>query len=263
VRPAILRALLGLALLTACDSGTGGVAPSAALVCPPSECRVSDLPAEKEGRGAPLAPATDVGALVASANRKLMRDDGAGCLEDLDEVRKSDPKMDARLAGTRGQCEMLVGRCRAGKQRIAHWYEVEIAMTPERAAAAAEQLGAMRCREGDSTDRDALLRAHFELSIGGYEKHSPEWCGQRVTRIRELLPKVAPKDAMDGQIRSAGHGLFHTAAACYAHAGDCEGAYVAYRDLFPAAALAAIEDAEAREEMVSDSFERFFAQCKP
>ena len=80
-----------------------------------------------------------------------MRDDGKGCLEDLDEVRKLDPEMDARLAATRGPCEMLVGRCRAGKQRIAHWYEVEAAMTAERAAAAAEQLGAMRCRKGSSS----------------------------------------------------------------------------------------------------------------
>lgn len=267
---------LALVLAAACDSGGSNVAPGT-TECPPCECKCecADTPAiavdeggESDGGTTPVSPtaaaAGDVGDLVASASRKMMHDDGKGCLADLNAVRKLDPKMDRRLDVTRGQCEMLVGRCQAGKKRIAHWYEVETAMTPERAATTAEQLGSMRCREGDSSDRDALLRALFELSDGAYmNKRSPGWCKARVTTVRKLLPKVPPKDAMDTQISGGGQALFYTAAACYAHAGDCKGAYAIYRDLFPAKGLAAIKDAKQREQMIRDSFNSSIVRCKP
>lgn len=268
------RALVIAALALACDSG-GGVAPAGQSECPACECKCDcgDPLVAAEGGGEPVAPdgttgplvmSPDLGELVASASRKMMHGDGKGCLEDLDKAAALDPKLDARLAVSRGQCEMLVGECQQGKARVAKWYEVETAMTPERAAATAESLASMRCRAGDSTDRDRLLAALYDLSDGAYmNKRDNAFCKQRVEIIRDLLPKVPPKDADDSQIRGGGQALFYTAAACYARAGDCKAAYSIYRELFPASGLSAISDPKQREKVVRDSFESSIERCKP
>jgi len=180
----------------------------------------------------PVGP--DVGELVTTATRKLMHDDGAGCLADLDKVAAIDPKLDLRLAATRGQCEMLVGQCQVGKERIARWYELEAGMQPDRAMITAEQIGSMRCREGDSSERDRLLRAYFDLSDGAYmNKRSSEFCKTALATARELIPKVKPRGPDDGQITGGAQALFHTAASCFARAGDCKQAWATYSALFP------------------------------
>lgn len=260
------RALFIAACALACDSG-GGVAPSGQSDCPPCECQCDcgdPVVAVDEGGATPPVASANTGDLVASASRKMMHGDGKGCLEDLDEVAALDPKLDARLAVTRGQCEMLVGKCQEGKDRVADWYVRETAMTPERAATTAESLGSMRCRGGDSTDRDRLLAAFFDLSDGAYmNKRDPAFCRQRVEIIRELLPKVPPKDADDAQIKGGGQALFYTAAACYARAEDCKAAYAIYRELFPASGLSAINDPKQREKIVRESFDSSIERCKP
>ena len=193
----------------------------------------------------------------------MMHDDGQGCLDDLNRIRQLDPKYDSRLAVTRGQCEMLVGRCKEGKARIAAWYVSEMAMSKERAETMAEQLGSMRCREGNSTDRDKLLRALYELSDGAYmNKKTPKWCGERVAIIKDLLPKVPTSDPDDQQITGGGQALFYTAATCYAKAGDCKGAFKVYRENFPAKGLAAIKDKTQREKIVRESFDSSITRCK-
>jgi hypothetical protein len=137
-------------------------------------------------------------------------------------------------------------------------------MTPERAMVTAESLGSMRCRAGDSTDRDRLLTAFFDLSDAAYvNKRDPAYCKARVATIRELLPRVPPRDSDDTQISGGGQALFYTAAACYARAGDCKAAYRVYRELFPATGLSAITDAAMREKVVRDSFDSSIERCKP
>jgi len=257
-------------VVVAADGGAG--AAEGAVVADggaPDDIGGGSEPAADAGASSPLltpptVPAAgNVGDLVASANRKMMHDDGKGCLEDLDRVAALDPKMEERLAISRGQCEMLVGKCQQGKQRIARWYELESALTPGRAEIQAEQLGAMRCRGGNSTPRDELLRAFFELSDGAYmNKRSSKWCAERVSIIRRLLPKVPPRDVDDTQISGGGQALFHTAAACHARAEDCKAAFSIYRELFPPTGLAAIKDAAQREKIVRDSFDSSIERCK-
>lgn len=120
--------------------------------------------------GGPLQPvppmAPDVGELVTAATRKLMHDDGAGCLADLDRVAAIDAKLDLRLAATRGQCEMLVGQCQQGKERIARWYETDAGCCPAGDDHGGADRGSTCCREGDLSERDRLLRAYFDLSDG-------------------------------------------------------------------------------------------------
>ena len=244
-----LVAFVGLTAAAACD-----VRPqSPAANCPPCECKCnceSAAPALAVASGPvsgpaiatgpvqpvqPVQPMTaDVGELVTAATRKLMHDDGAGCLADLDRVAAIDPKLDVRLAATRGQCEMLIGQCQVGKERIARWYETDAGMQPERAMITAEQIGSMRCREGDSSERDRLLRAYFDLSDGAYmNKRSSEFCKTALATARELIPRVKPRAPDDGQITGGAQALFHTAASCFARAGDCKQAWATYSALFP------------------------------
>lgn len=230
-------------------SGGCDVRPQRPMDCPPCECKCNCEPAATQPALAtepavvkapvqpvqPVQPMTaDVGELVTAATRKLMHDDGAGCLADLDRVAAIDPKLDVRLAATRGQCEMLIGQCQVGKERIARWYETDAGMQPERAMITAEQIGSMRCREGDSSERDRLLRAYFDLSDGAYmNKRSSEFCKTALATARELIPRVKPRAPDDGQITGGAQALFHTAASCFARAGDCKQAWATYSALFP------------------------------
>lgn len=257
-----VRAPLGLVLLVlACDTRPPQAVEAS---CPPCECACKCDEAAPVARTpaptpSPLA-AADLGELVAAAARKTNFGDGAGCLADLDRVAALDPKLDARLAVSRGQCEMLVGRCQQGKQRVARWYQEETNMHPERAMAVAESLAAMRCREGDSSDRDRLLRAFFDLSDGAYmNKKTPAECQAALAVARALIPRVKPQGPEDAQISGGAQALFHTAAACLGRAGDCQAAYAAYRELYPD--LSAIKDPAAREQVIRESFASTNQHC--
>ncbi|MEZ4384878.1 MAG: hypothetical protein R3A79_26340 [Nannocystaceae bacterium] len=204
----------------------------------------------------------DVSELVADATRKMMHDDGPGCVADLDLIAALDPKLDARLAVTRGQCEMLLGQCQAGKERLARWYETEMNMHPEQAALAAESVASMRCRAGDSSDRDRLLRAFFELQQGAFmQPFPPARCAEHLATARALIPKVKPTGVDDNQLRGGAQALFFTAAQCFAKAGDCKTAYATYRDLFPSEGLKSIADPAMREQIVREAFDSSVERC--
>jgi len=235
-------------------SGAGSLAdPVGAAVDP-------GVPVVAAGRG---DDGRDVGQIVGDASRKMMHDDGKGCLADLDLAVKINPKLGPRLEATRGQCEMLIGRCQKGKERVARWYETESNMHPERAMLTAESLASMRCRDGDSSDRDRLLRAYFELSQGAYvEPFAPERCEEHLATARKLIPKVKPRNVDDGQITGGAQALFHTAAQCFAKAGECKRSWAVYRDLFPPESLKQIGDAATRDRVVRDSFDSSIERCK-
>jgi hypothetical protein len=254
-------ALFGL-LALACDPRAK---ESSKPDCPACEC-VCDC---KSGDGGSTVAATttptgtDIGELVADATRKMNHGDGEGCLSDLARVAELDSKMDARLAVLRGQCEMAAGKCQAGKDRVARWYERETAMSPDRAALTAEQLASMHCKGGDANDRDRLLAALFKLSDGAYmNTREPEFCAEHLRVARSLIPKVKPTGPDDGQLTGGIQALFHTAASCFAKAGDCRSALSVYTELFPAAGLSAIPDPAQREKIVRESFDSSIVRCK-
>jgi hypothetical protein len=274
---AITSALVGLTLgvsLAACDRQAG----RAAADCPVCDCATDDPPApvEDPSTSTPTATPTstptststgatsELSELVASASRKMMHGDGRGCLEDLDRVKALDPKFEVHVVMTRAQCEMQIGKCQKGKQRVMEWYQREAAFTPELAARTAESIASMRCRGGDATERDRLLVALQDLSDGAYmNKRDSAFCRDRVVIVEDLGPKVPPRDAEDTQITGGRQALFHTSAMCFARAGDCKSAYTYYRRLFPREALDAIADPQLRESTVRDSFNSSIALCQP
>ncbi len=272
------RGCAGLLLLMLAAGGGAGcdLRPNspAGKDCPACECKcnceppattatpVSSGPLQSSPAVArETSPSPDVGELVASATRKMMHEDGVGCLADLDRLAALDAKMDARLAATRGQCEMLVGRCQPGKQRVARWYQDETGMLPERAEITAEQIGAMRCRAGDSSERDRLLRAYFDLSDGAYmNKRPPEFCKTALQTAKDLIPKVQPRSPDDSQISGGSQALFHTAASCFARAGDCKSAWTTYRELFPNTASTP-EAAAMMPKIIQESYDSSILFC--
>jgi len=246
----------------ACQKGTTTSAQAGA------DSGVSTLPAATAvASGAPLLPPiADGGAvydLVASANRKMMHDDGKGCLEDLDRVAEKDPAVGRSLWMTRAQCEMLVGHCQEAKQAIARYYVRDMAMSEERAATMAESIASMRCRGGDMTDRDRLLRAFQELTDGAYiNKRSVDDCQKNIALVKELSPKVEPRGPDDGRVKDGPKALFHTGAACLARAGDCEAAYRVWRENYPPKALTAIQDPAVLKSTLEGGFRSAIERCK-
>jgi len=270
-------ALLGLG---GCDPTADNATPAGGEggACPPCECvcEVSgsddDTVSPVSASGGVVAPNPVVSGggddgqladLVTSASRKMMHEDGQGCLDDLNRIREIDPKMDARLAVNRGQCEMLIGRCQEGKARVSAWYERESAMTKGRADKTAESIASMRCRGGNSTDRDKLLVALQDLSDGAYiNKRTVDYCQDRIELVKQLGPKVQPRDPEDTQVTGGQQALFHTGAMCLARAGDCKAAYQRYQELFPGHGLDQIKDPAMRRKVIKDAFDSGIVLCE-
>lgn len=287
-RVAVSRGALVLAVvgLVSCDPAADNAAPAGGEggACPPCDCAsendddTDDTGSGDETGDEVVAPVSATGGVVsphpevaegdladlaASANRKMMHGDGKGCLADMQRMRALDPKLESRMAVLRGQCEMLVGRCQEGKARISAWYVREQAMTKPFADKTAESIGSMRCRGGNSTDRDRLLVALQDLSDGAYmNKRSVDYCQTRIDLVKVLGPKVKPRGPEDTQVTGGQQALFHTGAMCLARAGDCQAAYRTYQDLFPGHGLDQIKDPAMRKQVIKDAFDSGVVLCE-
>ncbi|MEZ4226412.1 MAG: hypothetical protein R3B13_36035 [Polyangiaceae bacterium] len=220
----------------------------------------------KTPQDAPVPPAAgddlagDLAELGASANRKLNHEDGKGCLDDLDKMAARAPKLAKTMTALRAQCQMLVGECQTGKRALEDYYVRETNMSPQRAASTVESIAAMRCRGSDMTDRDRLLRALWEISDGAFVNPRKD-CERNVSLVRELAPKVPPRDVDDTQVKGGPRALFHNGAACLARAGDCAAAYRVWRENYPADALSKLAEAQ-RKDLIVDGFRSSIERCK-
>jgi hypothetical protein len=235
---------------------------SAASVAPPPADSAAPLVAPAASADGSTLRAKAVTELIVSANRKMMHGDGRGCLADIAEARRLDFGTAAQLDMILAQCEMLDGRCQEGKERVSRFYQGEMAMGPERALALAESIASLRCRAGDSTERDLFLRAGQELSEAAYlETKSASFCEERIRTLVELGPRVPMKDVDDTVVSGTKQALFHTAAACLARAGDCAGAFRRYEELFPRSEETSRLDPKAFQELIRTSFHASMARC--
>jgi hypothetical protein len=155
---------------------------------------------------------------------------------------------------------MLAGRCQAGKQALTDYYVREMNMNPDLARTSVESIASLRCRGGDETDRDRLLRALRELVDGAYISTRSD-CTANLKLVKELLPRVPPNGPDDTQITASPKALFHTGAACLARAGDCKAAFQVYRDEFPSAGMSKLPEAE-RRAVIEKSFRAGIERCK-
>lgn len=212
----------------------------------------------------PVTPsAGELAELMASVNRKMVHDDGKGCLAELARVEAIDPRLAKTMVVVRAQCEMLVGRCELGKRMIADYYRDQAGFGETMAIRSAESIAAMRCRGGDISERDQLLQALWELSDGAYmNERSARSCLDNIAKVRRLGPRVQPRDPEDSQVRGGQQALFHTGAACLARAGDCGAAWRVYWDNFPAGSLDSVPEAAQRRTIVEESFRSSIERCK-
>lgn len=261
---------LTASLLTACATRP----PPQAAACPACACQCPQTtPGSPVASGPPVAAPPVAGASagptseeiqesIRVASRKMNHGDGEGCLVDLDRLKARAPSTEATLVYLRAQCEMLDGKCQAGKQRLVTHMRVETNTHVDRANATAEAMAAMYCRGGDATDRDRLLGALQELVTAAYsETRTPEQCRATVATIRSLIPRVKPRDADDHQIANADRSLYATAPGCFARAGDCASAWQLHRELFPQENLKNV-DSKVRADVLASTFDSLVPRCK-
>lgn len=215
--------------------------------------------ASPPAEASPAADSTDIATLVTTANRQLHHGEGQACLDTLARLRAQAPKLMDSMVPIHAQCEMLAGRCQAGKRALAAYYERETAMAPEQAERTTEAIASMRCRGDDLTERDRLLRALWEITDGAYQRKRDD-CDKNIALVRELGPKVTPKDPDDTQIKGGPGALFHHGAQCLARAGDCPAAWRAWQENYPSAALAKLTE-EQRRESLRSGFRSSIERC--
>jgi len=263
-----LRWAVPLLLLTAChgerQQTQAPPQPAPTCSCP---CAANPQPMASGSAVAPppgVAPtaAGDPSLLLASAGKKMNHGDGPGCLEDLDRFVAAMPAHGQQQVYLRAQCEMLSGRCQAGKQRIDDWSREQLAMPPEQRLRIVEATAAMYCRGGDMSERDRLLGAQHRLMQGAYvAQRSPAECQADYQTARTLAPRVPPRDADDTVVAAIPKALFHVAANCFARAGDCSAARRVFEESYPQEALAKVKDPKLRQKLMDETYASVVPRC--
>ncbi len=166
--------------------------------------------------------------LVESANRKAEARDGKGCVADLDQADQLDRRPhhastdpESYLHYQRGRCLMLAGQCAAGRA-IVHAFTSRH-MPADSAEIAADMMAARDCT-GSLTERDQVLKAKHQLQEGASNTVAPAVCRGAFDTLRRLREKVTAKDERD-QASTDPQTYAWSAAACFARAGDCTGAF--------------------------------------
>jgi hypothetical protein len=168
-----------------------------------------------------------------SASTKSLARDGRGCLLDLDQHDRLDPRPEylstsPTMASLRAQCLMLSGQCPAGKQLARRFFERAVSATLDSDGIdrAVESFATTYCQGGAMTPREQLLKAKGELERGAHMKRiEPAACMSAYQTEKRLLTVVQPQDAADTQITIAGQFLRSSTVGCLARAGDCNAAW--------------------------------------
>ena len=210
-------------------------------------------------------------ARLEAAQQKANSNDGKGCLKELDahdkldpDHKSSDPK--SPFAQVRARCNMVAGKCDAGKDLLRKWYESATQMGPEQIDKGVEAYASMHCQGDSMSERDQLLAALNKLQSGAFMTHeSVAFCDEHWGKIKKLAPKVKPKDDDDSQIINLEGSLYSMVPLCYQRAGDCKKAYTAFEQVLPKVtkdSFAKIEDAEQRKTIMRSNFDSIVSKCK-
>jgi hypothetical protein len=178
---------------------------------------------------------------VDSARTKQSSRDGKGCIVELDQHDRLDPRPEglstntgSYLALIRGQCLMLAGKCDPGKVLYRQALEKTSSssiMGPDALDKSTEQIASMNCQGGSMSPRDQLLKAVMDLNLGaGPRGATVAECKTAMDTVAKLLPKVQPQDEEDYQVKNAAQAISYVGPKCIAKAGDCTLAYATYKD---------------------------------
>jgi hypothetical protein len=208
-----------------------------------------------------------------AAMEKFQAGDGKGCLAELNQYDRLNPKDKSEnpkssRGALRGMCLMKAGKCDAGKKQLRMAYEKTMQQWGEDVIdRTVESNAAMYC-EGKMSNRDALLKAWQELQMGGSSKTlKPKECRDAYNIVKKLSKKVEPKDGEDYQVTSITHGdnMAVAAARCFGRAGDCKTAFQITKTDRPKEAYEGLEkipDEEMRKKTYMQIFEGWVPKCK-
>lgn len=176
---------------------------------------------------------------VEAARVKMSARDGAGCLSELAQHDKLDPRHPSTepkhsyVSYLRAQCLMLSGKCTAGRDLLRKSQQIAQGMSaPEQIEKLVDVLAGTYCEGGDMTPRDRFLRARMDLTSGAWTtKKDVAFCASAYRTMWSLRSVVLPRDDDDTLVRDPLPFLLSAAPACLARAGDCDGAYATYKEV--------------------------------
>jgi hypothetical protein len=178
-----------------------------------------------------------------TARTKMSSRDGAGCLAELDQHDKLDPRpigmstnSGSYLAVMRGQCLMLAGKCDAGKQvyRKALEKMAGANMDASQLDKGTDAVAGMNCQGGSMSPRDQLQKASMELQNGAFiSKKTSAQCQAAYDVIKRVGPTVKPRDDDDATAVDNMKNVKMSAPRCFAHAGDCDSAIRVMKEQMP------------------------------
>jgi tetratricopeptide (TPR) repeat protein len=216
-----------------------------------------------------------------AARIKMNSRDGAGCIAELD----IHDKMDARPGGlstnsasayamTRGQCLMLAGDCKSGKDvyRKALEKSAGANMDASQLDRAVDAWAGMNCQGSNLSGRERIMRASMALNQGLMSKKDPAFCNEHIKTLRDTILTTPPKDEDDRDILNAPDSLNNIGVMCLAKSGDCAGAFRLYQELMKRPDYYKYAPAERREliskrgtmtpEVARMSFDSINSSCK-
>jgi hypothetical protein len=207
-----------------------------------------------------------------AARLKANSRDGKGCLAELDEHDRLDPRPEGLSTNvgsyysmTRGQCLMLAGQCSAGKVLYRRSLEKNAGanLGPEQLDKGTDAFASMNCQGGAMSPRDQLLKALFDLQQGAYmQKKTPAACDAAFQVAKRLVPTVKPNDDDDTQVKMAGASLRTTAPACFAKAGDCDAGWSAFKEAWKLDTALSPQSRNLNDDALRHTFEAVARQCK-
>ncbi len=228
-------------------SGSMGRTPDACMV----PIRVALRPITPAAPGAPATPEparitvpNDTETSIWVAQQKLTSRDGPVCIAALDIHDKLDARPHSAStdptsgwsAMMRAQCLMLAGQCDAGKQLFrAAWTTQHPNEDASRTQTIVDVYAGKNCQGANLTPRDRFVRARMTLQDGAWTtKISPQACMSAYRELIALRTTVTPRDEDDALVKDPLLFAMTAAPNCLARAGDCDGAYVVYREIVTA-----------------------------
>jgi hypothetical protein len=209
---------------------------------------------------------------ASAARQKANSKDGPGCLSELEQHDKLDPRPEglstnsaSAYAMTRAQCIMLSGQCDAGKVAYRRALEKSSGaqMAAEQLDRSTDAMGMMFCQGASMKPRDQLLKALFDLNQGAYmTKKTVAACDAAYQTAKGLVPAVKPTGDDDDQVKNAGAALRTTAPSCFAKAGDCTAAWNAYKEAWRLDPNLPPQSHNLNDDALRRGFETIIRACK-
>jgi hypothetical protein len=206
-----------------------------------------------------------------AAGRRFAWHDGAGCLAELDEHDRLDPRPaqvstnadSSYLAMLRGECMMLSGQCEAGRQLYKKSFTAMQGKngSPEQTDRVTDAIVGMYCHGTNLSPRDQVLTARAELQAGAWQTaKTSAVCMAAYKTVMKYRTTVVPRDDDDVMVKDPLSFLFAAAPNCLARAGDCDGAWKVFQEV--AAEKFAGKPLLTKPDVMRKTFESITPKCK-